>query len=228
MNSRAQEITDALASVEERIRKAAATAGRTRSELTLIAVTKTYPVSDVQILSDLGVSNFGENRSDEGSEKSQLISATWHFQGQVQGRKLKDIVSWASYIHSVDSGEHITKLSRICSEKNREISIFLQLSLDGAPDRGGVRADQLGQLAEQVAADPNLHLAGLMCVPPVEYGFDRAFGEIAKVHSAFKMGFPDAVGLSAGMSSDFEVAIAYGATHLRVGSEILGSRAYHP
>lgn len=228
MNSRAQEITDALASVEERIRKAAATAGRTRSELTLIAVTKTYPVSDVQILSDLGVSNFGENRSDEGSEKSQLISATWHFQGQVQGRKLKDIVSWASYIHSVDSGEHITKLSRICSEKNREISIFLQLSLDGAPDRGGVRADQLGQLAEQVAADPNLHLAGLMCVPPVEYGFDRAFDEIAKVHSAFKMGFPDAVGLSAGMSSDFEVAIAYGATHLRVGSEILGSRAYHP
>jgi uncharacterized pyridoxal phosphate-containing UPF0001 family protein len=86
----------------------------------------------------------------------------------------------------------------------------------------------LGQLADQVAADSNLHLAGLMCVPPVEYGFDRAFGEIAKAHSAFKAGFPDAVGLSAGMSSDFEVAIAYGATHLRVGSEILGSRAYHP
>lgn len=228
MNSRAQEIANALENVEERIRKAAATAGRKRSELTLIAVTKTYPVSDVQILSDLGVSDFGENRSDEGSEKSQLISANWHFQGQVQGRKLKDIVSWASYIHSIDSGEHITKLSRICLEKNREISIFLQFSLDGAPDRGGVRADELGNLADQVVADPNLHLAGLMCVPPVEYGFDRAFSEIAKVHSAFKMGFPDAVGLSAGMSSDFEVAIAYGATHLRVGSEILGSRAYLP
>lgn len=228
MNSRAQEIAVALASVEERITKAAATAGRKRSELTLIAVTKTYPASDVQILTDLGVSNFGENRSDEGSEKSQLIAATWHFQGQVQGRKLKDIVSWASYIHSIDSGEHITKLSRICSEKDRKISIFLQFSLDSAPDRGGVRADHLGQLADQVVADPNLHLAGLMCVPPVEYGFDRAFGEIAKVHSAFKIDFPDAAGLSAGMSSDFEVAIAYGATHLRVGSEILGSRAYHP
>ena len=162
------------------------------------------------------------------SEKSQLIAATWHFQGQVQGRKLKDIASWATYIHSIDSGEHITKLSRICSEKDRKISIFLQFSLDGAPDRGGVGADQLGQLADQVAGDPNLQLAGLMCVPPVEYGFDRAFGEIAKVHSAFQMGYPDAVGLSAGMSSDFEVAIAYGATHLRVGSEILGSRTYHP
>ena len=228
MNSRAQEIAAALASVEDRITKAATTAGRNRSELTLIAVTKTYPASDVQILADLGVSNFGENRSDEGSEKSQLISATWHFQGQVQGRKLKDIASWATYIHSIDSADHITKLSRICSEKDRKISIFLQLSLDGAPDRGGVLADQLGQLAEQVAADSNLHLAGLMCVPPVEYEFDRAFSEIAKVHNAFKMGFPAAIGLSAGMSSDFEVAIAYGATHLRVGSEILGSRTYHP
>jgi pyridoxal phosphate enzyme (YggS family) len=228
MNSRAQDIAVALANVEDRMTKAAATAGRKRSELTLIAVTKTYPASDVQILADLGVSNFGENRSDEGVEKSQLIAATWHFQGQVQGRKLKDIASWASYIHSMDSAEHITKLSRICAEKDRKISIFLQLSLDGAPDRGGVRADELGQLADQVGADTNLHLAGLMCVPPVEYGFDRAFGEIAKVHTAFKMGYPDAVGLSAGMSSDFEVAIAFGATHLRVGSEILGSRAYHP
>ena len=228
MNTRAQEIAAALASVEDRITKAAETAGRNRSELTLIAVTKTYPASDVQILADLGVSNFGENRSDEGLEKSAAIAATWHFQGQVQGRKLKDIASWATYIHSIDSADHIRKLSRICAEMDRKISIFLQLSLDGAPDRGGVLADQLGQLADQVGADPNLHLAGLMCVPPVEYGFDRAFGEIAKVHSAFKVGFSEAVGLSAGMSSDFEVAIAYGATHLRVGSEILGSRTYHP
>ena len=228
MNTRTQEIAVALASVEDRITKAAETAGRNRSELTLIAVTKTYPASDVQILADLGVSNFGENRSDEGLEKSAAIAATWHFQGQVQGRKLKDIASWATYIHSIDSADHIRKLSRICAEMDRKISIFLQLSLDGAPDRGGVLADQLGQLADQVGADPNLHLAGLMCVPPVEYGFDRAFGEIAKVHSAFKAGYPEAVGLSAGMSSDFEVAIAYGATHLRVGSEILGSRTYHP
>jgi pyridoxal phosphate enzyme (YggS family) len=228
MNTRAQEIASALASVEDRITKAAATAGRNRSEITLIAVTKTYSANDVQILADLGVSNFGENRSDEGLEKSAAIAATWHFQGQVQGRKLKDIASWATYIHSIDSADHITKLSRICAEMDRKISIFLQLSLDGAPDRGGVLADQLGQLADQLGADPNLHLAGLMCVPPVAYGFDRAFGEIAKVHSAFKAGYPEAVGLSAGMSSDFEVAIAYGATHLRVGSEILGSRTYHP
>ena len=228
MSQRELEIATALANVEERISKAAAAAGRERSEITLIAVTKTYPATDVKILRNLGVKNFGENRSDEGLEKSELIPATWHFQGQVQGRKLKDIALWASFIHSIDSSDHIAKLSRICSERDRKISIFLQLSLDGAPDRGGVRAEQLTQLAEQVTSDTNLHLAGLMCVPPVDYEFDRAFSEIADVHETFKKGFPDAAGLSAGMSSDFEVAIAYGATHLRVGSEILGSRTYHP
>jgi uncharacterized pyridoxal phosphate-containing UPF0001 family protein len=86
----------------------------------------------------------------------------------------------------------------------------------------------LSKLADQVAADSNLNLAGLMCVPPVEYEFNRAFSEIAEVHSGFKNSHPSATALSAGMSSDFEVAIAYGATHLRVGSEILGSRTYHP
>jgi len=228
MSQRAQDLATALANVEDRITKAAATAGRNRSEITLIAVTKTYPATDVEILRNLGVENFGENRSDEGLEKAELFPATWHFQGQVQGRKLKDIALWASFIHSIDSSDHIAKLSRICSEKDRKISIFLQLSLDGALDRGGVAADQLKQLADLVATDSNLHLAGLMCVPPVEYEFHRAFSEIAQVHESFKRSHPDAVGLSAGMSSDFEVAVAYGATHLRVGSEILGSRTYHP
>ena len=228
MSQRAQDVAASLANVQDRISKAAAAAGRDRSEITLIAVTKTYPATDVEILRNLGVENFGENRSDEGLEKSQIIPATWHFQGQVQGRKLKDIVLWATFIHSMDSSEHIAKLSRICSDLDRKISIFLQLSLDGAPDRGGVSPDQLLQLADQVASDTNLHLAGLMCVPPVEYEFHRAFSEIAEVHSAFKLSHPGAVGLSAGMSSDFEVAISYGATHLRVGSEILGSRTYHP
>ena len=134
MSQRELEIATALANVEERISNAAADAGRARSELTLIAVTKTYPATDVEILRNLGVQNFGENRSDEGLEKSELIPATWHFQGQIQGRKLKDIVLWASFIHSIDSSDHIAKLSRICSERDRKISIFLQLSLDGAPD----------------------------------------------------------------------------------------------
>jgi pyridoxal phosphate enzyme (YggS family) len=228
MNMRVDEITNGLAKVKERISLAASKAGRSLDEITLIAVTKTYPVSDVAILHNLGISNFGENRSDEGAEKAAQVSGVWHFQGQVQSRKLREIAGWASYIHSIDSAEHAEKLSRICTELEKEISIFLQLSLDGAPGRGGVTAAEISALAEQASKLPNINLIGLMCVPPVSYEHQRAFSEISDIHRGFISTFPEAKLLSAGMSSDFEVAIAHGATHLRIGSQILGSRPDHP
>jgi pyridoxal phosphate enzyme (YggS family) len=228
MKSRADQITDSLGSVEARIAAAAESAGRKRSDITLIAVTKTYPVSDATILQSLGVNNFGENRSEEGAEKSSQVSGTWHFQGQVQSRKLRDIAGWATFIHSIDSPAHAEKLSRICTELGKDISIFLQLSLDGVPERGGVVAAEVFVLAEKVSNLPNIKLAGLMCVPPVSFEHQRAFSDIADIHQRFIATFPKALLLSAGMSSDFEVAIAHGATHLRVGSQILGSRSYHP
>jgi pyridoxal phosphate enzyme (YggS family) len=228
MKSRADQITESLGSVEARISAAAESAGRKRSDITLIAVTKTYPVSDATILQSLGVNNFGENRSEEGAEKSSQVSGTWHFQGQVQSRKLRDIAGWATFIHSIDSPAHAEKLSRICTELGKDISIFLQLSLDGVPERGGVVAAEVFALAEKVSDMPNIKLAGLMCVPPVSFEHQRAFSDIADIHQRFIATFPKALFLSAGMSSDFEVAIAHGATHLRVGSQILGSRSYHP
>jgi pyridoxal phosphate enzyme (YggS family) len=228
MKSRADQITDSLGSVEARIAAAAESAGRKRSDITLIAVTKTYPVSDATILQSLGVNNFGENRSEEGAEKSSQVSGTWHFQGQVQSRKLRDIAGWATFIHSIDSPAHAEKLSRICTELGKDISIFLQLSLDGVPERGGVVAAEIFALAEKVSDLPSIKLAGLMCVPPVSFEHQRAFSDIADIHQRFIATFPKALFLSAGMSSDFEVAIAHGATHLRVGSQILGSRSYHP
>ena len=228
MKSRADQITESLGSVEARISAAAESAGRKRSDITLIAVTKTYPVSDATILQSLGVNNFGENRSEEGAEKSSQVSGTWHFQGQVQSRKLRDIAGWATFIHSIDSQAHAEKLSRICTELGKDISIFLQLSLDGVPERGGVVAAEVFALAEKVSNLPNIKLAGLMCVPPVSLEHQRAFSDIAEIHQRFIATFPKALLLSAGMSSDFEVAIVHGATHLRVGSQILGSRSYHP
>jgi pyridoxal phosphate enzyme (YggS family) len=228
MSTREIEIADALKAVEARVTAAARAAGRVRSDITLIAVTKTYPASDVEILRNLGVQNFGENRSEEGVAKSAQVSGTWHFQGQVQSRKLRDIAAWATFIHSLDSAEHIEKLSRIATELGDEISIFLQLSLDGAPGRGGVVASELRALADSVANLPQIKLVGLMCVPPVELEHERAFSEIAEIHQGFLTSFPTATFLSAGMSSDFEVAVSHGATHLRVGSQILGSRPYHP
>jgi hypothetical protein len=228
MSERELEIAAALKSVEVKILGAAKKAGRDRNEITLIAVTKTYPASDVEILRNLGVENFGENRSEEGVTKSEQVSGIWHFQGQVQSRKLRDIADWASYVHSLDSADHVAKLSRIATELEKEISIFLQLSLDGAPDRGGVRSTELKALADTAANLPNIKLVGLMCVPPVELEHERAFSEIASFHQGFLNNFPAATYLSAGMSSDFEVAITHGATHLRIGSQILGSRPCHP
>lgn len=212
--TRSEELGANLASVQERI---------TRSDVTLIVVTKTYPVSDVQILKELGVENFGENRTEEGEVKAAAVPATWHFQGGIQSRKLKDIVQWADVIHSLDSTEHALKLGQ---RAVRPMKVFLQLSLDGDPERGGVVESELAALAEVVVAAPNLTLAGLMCVPPVSAIPAEAFSQIYSVHQRFLRDFPNAQSLSTGMSGDFEVAIDHGATHIRVGSSILGSRTY--
>jgi hypothetical protein len=212
--TRREELAANLASVQERI---------TRSDVTLIVVTKTYPVSDAQILKELGVENFGENRTEEGEVKAAAVPATWHFQGGIQSRKLKDIVQWADVIHSLDSTEHALKLGQ---RAVRPMKVFLQLSLDGDPERGGVVESELAALAEVVLAAPNLTLAGLMCVPPVSAIPAEAFSQIYSVHQRFLSNFPNAQSLSTGMSGDFEVAIDHGATHIRVGSSILGSRTY--
>jgi hypothetical protein len=212
--TRREELAANLASVQERI---------TRSDVTLIVVTKTYPVSDVQILKELGVENFGENRTEEGEVKAAAVPATWHFQGGIQSRKLKDIVQWADVIHSLDSTEHALKLGQ---RAVRPMKVFLQLSLDGDPERGGVVESELAALAEVVLAAPNLTLAGLMCVPPVSAIPAEAFSQIYSVHQRFLRDFPNAQSLSTGMSGDFEVAIDHGATHIRVGSSILGSRTH--
>jgi pyridoxal phosphate enzyme (YggS family) len=212
--TRNEELASNLALVQERI---------TRSDVTLIVVTKTYPVSDVEILKELGVENFGENRTEEGEVKAAAVLATWHFQGGIQSRKLKDIVQWADVIHSLDSTEHALKLGQ---RAVRPIEVFLQLSLDGDPERGGVVASELAALAEVVLSAPNLALVGLMCVPPVSAIPAEAFSEIYSVHQRFLSDFPNAQSLSTGMSGDFEVAIDHGATHIRVGSSILGSRTH--
>ncbi len=212
--TRNEELAANLASVQDRI---------TRSDVTLIVVTKTYPVSDVQILKELGVEDFGENRTEEGEVKAVAVPATWHFQGGIQSRKIKDIVQWADVIHSLDSTEHALKLGQ---RAVRPIEVFLQLSLDGDPERGGVVASELAALAEVVLSAPNLALVGLMCVPPVSAIPAEAFSEIYSVHQRFLSDFPNAQSLSTGMSGDFEVAIDHGATHIRVGSSILGSRTH--
>ena len=192
--------------------------------VTLIAVTKTFPVSDAQILQQLGVADFGENRDSEGAEKSQLVVGNWHFQGQIQSNKLKSITSWASVIHSLDDPRHFEMIEKVAPHP---LSIFLQVSLDGAHHRGGAGVDQLYQLAEKVSASATHTLAGLMSVPPVGMDPEKAYSQLAVIRTEFMNRFPNAKSLSAGMSGDYETAISHGATHVRVGSSILGSRSPH-
>jgi pyridoxal phosphate enzyme (YggS family) len=216
--SRIDEISENLQIVRSKI---AAVADH---PVTLIAVTKTFPVSDAEILQRLGVKDFGENRDSEGAEKSKIVEARWHFQGQIQSNKLKSITSWASVIHSLDEPRHFEMIEKVATHP---LTIFLQVSLDGAHHRGGAGVDQLYQLAEKVSASPTHTLAGLMSVPPVGVDPNEAYSQLAMIRNEFMKRFPDAKSLSAGMSGDYEAAISHGATHVRVGSSILGSRSPH-
>jgi pyridoxal phosphate enzyme (YggS family) len=216
--SRKEEIAHNLETVRANIAAVAA------HPVTLIAVTKTFPTSDVQILKELGVEDFGENRDSEGTEKSAAVPGNWHFQGQIQSNKLKSITSWASVIHSLDDPRHFEVIEKVAPHP---LHIFLQVSLDGAHNRGGAGVDQLYRLAELVSESKVHTLVGLMSVPPVEMDPDIAYSQLAAIRNEFLLRFPKADSLSAGMSGDYQSAISHGATHVRVGSSILGSRSPH-
>jgi pyridoxal phosphate enzyme (YggS family) len=216
--NRTEELTQNLELVRSKI---AAVADH---EVTMIAVTKTFPVSDAQILHGLGVRDFGENRDAEGAEKAAIVSGKWHFQGQIQSNKLKSITSWASVIHSLDDPRHFEIIEKVAPHP---LEIFLQVSLDGAHHRGGADLEDLHLLATAVEKSQIHTLAGLMSVPPLGMDPNQGFAQLAVIHTEFMKLFPAAQSLSAGMSGDYESAIAHGATHVRIGSSILGSRSPH-
>ena len=224
--SRVDEISANLEKVNEQIKLAAASANRLSEDITLVAVTKTFPVSDIEILYSLGIRDFGENRDQEASEKVGLLpmDVRWHFQGQIQSNKLKSITSWASYIHSVDQLRYAQMISDYSA--GNEKPIFMQVSLDKLPQsRSGVNPSELLELAGAISALPGIRLQGLMAVAPVNSPAEQAFAELEDIRSDFLSTFPDAKSLSIGMSGDYQIAIKYGATHIRIGSSILGIRS---
>ena len=223
MSTRKDEIAQNLQEVKERIQSAANSVNRDPNEVELIVVTKTFPISDIEILRDLGELNFGENRDQEAGPKAQTIPATWHFQGQIQSNKIKSICEWADVIHSISSEKEILKFA----QSARKHQVFLQVSLDGQVGRGGASPAELAQLADLVNESNNLDLLGLMAVAPLGVEPMKAFADLAQINQGFAGQFPNSKFLSAGMSGDFEAAIKNGATHIRVGSSILGSRSPH-
>jgi len=223
--NRTDEISKNLAQVKQRIADAAKKSHRSIDEITLIVVTKTFPLSDLEILYSLGVREFGENRDQEAAVKVGQLPAdiNWHFQGGIQSNKLKSITSWASCIHSVDQ----LKYAKIISENSagKSTSIFIQVSLDQPPEsRGGVDPQKLINLAKDIEQLPNISIMGLMAVAPVAGDQRGAFVRLQGINNDFKASFETAKSLSAGMSGDYEMALEFGATHLRIGSSILGNR----
>ena len=224
--TRRDELAANLAAVEERIARACAAAGRSRDEVVLIAVTKTWPAADVALLRDLGVRDFGENRDQEAAPKAAAVpDVRWHFVGAVQTNKARSVASYADVVHSVDRPSLVTALSAGATRADRVVDALVQVSLDGAPGRGGAAPADVPAIAAGIADAPGLRLAGVMAVAPLGADPAVAFGRLAEIAADLRRTHPAAVTISAGMSGDLESAVAAGANALRVGTALLGHRA---
>ena len=242
--ARFAEIGENLAAVRERIAAACAAAGRSAKEVELVAVSKFRPATDVLHLLRLGQQVFGENRDQEASAKAAQVADTfagnftdtpsdprpeWHFIGQLQTNKARSVVSYADVVESVDRLPLVLALQKAADRAERTIRCFVQVNLDAeaardGSGRGGAHPAEVLEIADAVAGSAALRLSGLMAVAPLGAPPEPAFERLAALAGQLRGIHPDAVSLSAGMSGDLEAAVAAGATHVRIGSALLGSR----
>jgi pyridoxal phosphate enzyme (YggS family) len=234
--TRLDELSTNLRRVRDRIASACTSAGRSADEVTLIVVTKFFPLSDIERLARLGVSDIGESRDQEASAKIAALRPEVraglhvHFIGQLQSNKVASLASYVDTVHSVDRLKLVRGLDRAAGASFRDLGVLIQVSLTGDSQghgRGGIPLDGLDPLVAGVAQAEHLTLRGVMAVAPVGMDPADAFAELATVADAVRADHPDASWISAGMSADLEAAISNGATHLRVGGAILGSRPPH-
>ena len=234
---RLAELAANLAAVRTSIADACAAAGRAEAEVGLIAVTKTFPVPDIIALASLGVTDVGENKDQEAAPKVAACAAAglalrWHFVGQLQVNKVASVASYAYMVHSVDRARLVTALGRRASEAGRVIRCLIQVSLDadagavpgGAEARGGAPPGEVLALAAQIAAADGLELAGVMAVAPLGQPARPAYARLKAIAGTVRAAYPQAQMISAGMSGDLRDAIAEGATHVRIGTALLGGR----
>lgn len=227
--SRSADLARALDTVRGRIAAACQAAGRAAGEVTLIAITKTFPASDIRLLSALGMHDVGENRDSEAAPKAAECGdlrpvLTWHFVGQLQTNKCASVVSYADVVHSVDRLRLVRALGAQARKAGRVICCLVQVSLDGDAARGGAATGQVPRVADAVAAEPGLRLGGVMAVAPLATPPSAGFEKLAEIAAVVRSAHPEAVMISAGMSGDLEEAIAAGATHVRIGTALLGGR----
>ena len=216
-----------LAAVRDRISAACHAAGRKPEDVTLIAVTKTFPASDVRLLNGLGVADFGENRDAEAAPKAEQcadLDLVWHFVGQLQTNKAASVARYATFVHSVDRLRLIHALGAGARRAGRVLQCLIEVSLDDDPARGGAPADQVPGLAEALLAEAGLILAGVMAIAPLGVPPADAFARLGDSAAVVQAVRPAATVISAGMSGDLEAAITAGATHVRIGTALLGDR----
>ncbi|ADJ44750.1 pyridoxal-5'-phosphate dependent enzyme class III [Amycolatopsis mediterranei S699] len=232
MTSRKAELAENLAEVEERIAAACRAAGRARDEVKLIAITKTFPASDVALLAELGVTDVGENRDQEAGPKAAEVAARlrWHMVGRLQRNKARSVVGWAHEVQSVDSARLADALAkavhteRYSGKREEPLDVLIQASLDDDPGRGGCPLAELPALADHIAQSGELRLRGLMAVAPLGADPAAAFERLARAGESLRKDHPNAADVSAGMSHDLEQAITHGSTSVRVGTALLGGR----
>lgn len=228
MNRRDQ-LTGNLATVRERIASACAQAHRAPDDVRLVVVTKFFPASDVRILADLGVSDVGENRHQEAEAKAVEcadLPLIWHFIGGLQSNKAAAVTAYSQVVESIDRLKLVAPLNKGAHTRSHSVDCLLQVSLDppGVENRSGADPSDLGPLAALVEEAGSLELRGLMAVAPLGEDPAAAFARLVAIRREFVSGHPDATWLSAGMSGDLEHAVKAGATHVRIGSAVLGSR----
>ena len=216
--------------VVDRIDNAARAAGRNPTEITLIVVTKTHPTSLVLELLELGARDFGENKDQDAAPKAKEVANlssldfNWHFIGQLQTNKVKSVLEYADFVHSLDRDSLLTELAKRTADRSKPLKVFIQVNLTLDQGRGGVEPAGLANFAEGVLASPGLELQGLMGVAGLDVSAEAEFERLAKMSETLRVLAPEAKSISMGMSNDFEQAISYGATHLRIGSAITGNR----
>ena len=223
---RREELAANVADVEARIVAACTVSERRRADVTLVAVTKTWPASDAALLRDLGILDLAENRDQEAVEKAAAVDGVrWHFVGSVQTNKARSVASYADVVESVDRPSLVDALDAGAVRAGRTLDVLIQVSLDGDRARGGAVASDVPGLAEQIEATEALRLMGVMTVAPLGVEPAEAFSALAAIAAELQAQHPAATVISAGMSGDLEAAIAAGATHVRIGTALLGPRS---
>jgi pyridoxal phosphate enzyme (YggS family) len=231
-DERLADLATNLAEVRERIATAARSVGRRAEDVTLVAVSKTWPAHDVRLLFGLGVGAFGENRDQEAQPKARAVAdlpLQWHFIGQLQSNKARSVATYTDVVESVDRAKLVTALQRGAEAADRVLTCLIQVDLDpdagtGDKPRGGALPGEIAGLAEAITANDRLRLRGLMAVAPLDADPDEAFGRLAALAEQLRATYPQATIMSAGMTADLEAAIRAGATHVRVGSAVFGRR----